>query len=109
MVVWDRVRALSTDLLLFACWTRVQHALYDHHLGASVERGYQALAVDEDRQVFAQVLWCGSEHWQGYLQQMWFRGSHANIGGQVGLFPDSRPPANIPVVWLLSQAGAYGL
>ena len=40
---------------------------------------------------------------------MWLRGSHADIGGQVGGFPASRPLANISLVWMLSRAEDCGL
>ena len=40
---------------------------------------------------------------------MWFRGSHADIGGQVGGFSASRPLSNISLVWLLGRAEDCGL
>ena len=98
IAVWDTVRALGNHLPLFARWTAARHLFHDHHLPMSVKHGYQALAADENRQVFAPILWRSTQGWPGQVQQMWFRGSHADIGGQVGGFPASRPLANISLV-----------
>ena len=40
---------------------------------------------------------------------MWFRGAHADIGGQVCNFRAARPLANIPLVWMLDRAETCGL
>lgn len=109
IAVWDTVRALGNHLPLFARWTAARHLFHDHHLPMSVKHGYQALAADENRQVFAPILWRSTQGWPGQVQQMWFRGSHADIGGQVGGFPASRPLANISLVWMLSRAEDCGL
>ena len=109
IAVWDTVRALGNHLPLFARWTAARHLFHDHHLSMSVKHGYQALAADENRQVFAPILWCSSKGWPGQMQQMWFRGSHADIGGQVGGFSASRPLSNISLVWLLGRAEDCGL
>ena len=109
IAVWDTVRALGANLPLFARWTAAPQLFHDHRLGHSVKRGYQALALDENRQVFAPILWHSTDHWSGDLQQMWFRGCHADIGGQVGRAPACRPLSNIALVWVLSRVEACGL
>jgi uncharacterized protein (DUF2235 family) len=109
IAVWDTVRALGANLPLFARWTAAPQLFHDHRLGHSVKRGYQALALDENRQVFAPILWHSTDHWSGDLQQMWFRGCHADIGGQVGSAPACRPLSNIALVWVLSRVEACGL
>ena len=40
---------------------------------------------------------------------MWFRGAHADIGGNIGDFAAARPLANIPLVWMLGRAETVGL
>ena len=109
IAVWDTVRALGANLPLFARWTAAPQLFHDHRLGHGVKRGYQALALDENRQVFAPVLWHSTDHWSGDLQQMWFPGCHADIGGQVGNAPACRPLSNIALVWVLSRVEACGL
>ena len=43
------------------------------------------------------------------MEQVWFRGAHADIGGQLGNFTQARPLSNIPLVWMLEKAEASGL
>ena len=43
------------------------------------------------------------------MQQVWFRGGHSDVGGQVGTYPAARPLANIPLVWMLEKAEALNL
>ena len=43
------------------------------------------------------------------MEQVWFRGSHSDIGGQLSGFEAARPLANIPMVWMLERAEACGL
>lgn len=50
-----------------------------------------------------------SAGWQGNVEQVWFRGGHGDIGGQLGDFETARPLSNIPLVWMLDRAEACGL
>jgi hypothetical protein len=77
-------------------------------LAPNVEYGAHALALDETRSAFQPILWEGGEH-PGRVNQVWFRGCHADIGGQLGQHEFARPLANLPLVWLLSQAQERGL
>ena len=45
----------------------------------------------------------------GHLEQVWFRGTHGDIGGQLGGFEAARPLANLSLVWMLKRAEACGL
>ena len=87
IAVWDTVRALGNHLPLFARWTAARHLFHDHHLANSVKHGYQALAADENRQVFAPILWRSSDDRPGEMKQIWFRGYHADIVGRWADFP----------------------
>lgn len=106
--VWDTVKALGLCLPLFWKLTVDQHAFHSHRLGRSVRHGFHALALDETRDVFEPVLWDCPHHGQ-IVQQAWFRGSHGDVGGQIGGRLDSRPLANIPLVWMLERAEGCGL
>ncbi len=107
--VWDTVKALGL------CWPLVwrlfepRHRFHNPHLGRTVRHGFHALAMDETREAFAPVLWRTSPEHQGRVVQMWFRGAHGDIGGQLGGFEAARPLANIPLVWMLGRAEACGL
>jgi len=107
--VWDTVKALGVRLPLLWMLARDRHAFHNHHLGQSIRHGYHALALDETRVAFEPVLWDSLPGWQGALEQLWFRGAHGDIGGQVGGFVAARPLANLPLVWMLEKAEALGL
>ncbi len=107
--VWDTVKALGMRLPFLWKWSEPAHAFHNHHLGHSVKHGFQALALNETRQVFEPVLWECPPGWQGRVAQVWFPGSHGDIGGQIGGFERARPLANIPLVWMLERAQASGL
>lgn len=107
--VWDTVKALGLRLPVLWKWSEPAHAFHSHALGRATRHGYHALALHETRAAFAPVLWTTPEDWDGRVEQVWFPGSHGDVGGQVGDFPQARPLSNIPLVWILSQAEAHGL
>lgn len=107
--VWDTVKALGIRLPLLWMLTEGRNSFHNHHLGASIRHGFQALAIHETRAVFEPVLWECPPGWQGNVQQMWFRGAHGDIGGMIGGHAAARPLANIPLVWMLERAETVGL
>jgi len=107
--VWDTVKALGIRLPLLWMLARDRHGFHNHHLGASIRHGYHALALDESRVAFEPVLWDSTPGWKGAVEQVWFRGAHGDIGGQIGSFHAARPLANLPLVWMLERAEALGL
>ena len=107
--VWDTVKALGLRLPLLWKWTERAHAFHDHRLGHSIKHGYHALALHETRQAFAPEMWESPVGFEGKVEQVWFRGSHGDIGGQLNGFDGSRPLSNIPLVWMLDRAEACGL
>lgn len=107
--VWDTVKALGLRLPLLWMLTEKNHAFHNSHLGASIRHGFHALALDETRAVFEPVLWECPPGWEGNIEQVWFRGAHGDIGGQLGTFEAARPLSNIPLVWMLDRAEACGL
>jgi uncharacterized protein (DUF2235 family) len=107
--VWDTVKALGLRVPLLWMFTDQDHEFHNHHLGSVIRHGFQALALDETRAVFDPVLWECPPGWEGNVEQVWFRGAHGDIGGQIGDSTASRPLANIPFVWLMERAEACGL
>ena len=107
--VWDTVKALGWRLPLMWRWSERTHAFHNHRLGKSVRRGYHALAMDETRKVFEPVLWQSQQDFDGVVEQVWFRGTHGDIGGQLSGFSRARPLANIPLVWMLERMEDCGL
>lgn len=107
--VFDTVKALGLRLPLLWMLTENRNAFHNHQLGLAVRHGFHALALDETREAYAPVLWDCPAGWEGNVEQMWFRGAHGDIGGQIGTFHRARPLSNIPLVWMLDRAGACGL
>ncbi len=107
--VWDTVKALGLRLPLLWRWAENQHNFHNHALGHHVRNGFHALALDETREVFGPVLWDCPEGWQGHVEQVWFRGTHGDVGGHLGGFEEARPLANISLVWMLERAEDCGL
>ncbi|MFN3578207.1 MAG: DUF2235 domain-containing protein [Tabrizicola sp.] len=107
--VWDTVKALGLRLPFFWMFATDRHAFHNHQLGPSIRHGYHALALNETREAFSPVLWDCPPGWEGNVEQVWFRGAHGDIGGQIGDFQAARPLANIPLVWMLDRAEALGL
>ncbi|MEJ5217507.1 DUF2235 domain-containing protein [Cognatishimia sp. D5M38] len=107
--VWDTVKALGVRLPLVWKLSDRQHDFHDHRLGQSVRNGFHALALNETRSVYAPVMWSTENGWQGNVEQVWFRGTHGDVGGQIDGMSDVRPLANIPLVWMLENAERCGL
>lgn len=106
--VFDTVMALGVRLPILWMLTEPRFRFHDEQLGSHVEHGLQALALDETRAAFQPLIW-NSQTTPGRVEQMWFRGCHPDIGGQLGGLEYARPLANIPLVWMLSRAEAMGL
>ncbi len=107
--VWDTVKALGLRLPLLWRWAEERHAFHNHQLGPSTRHGYHALALDETREVFEPVLWDCTPGFKGHVEQVWFRGTHGDVGGQLGGFEEARPLGNIPLIWMLDKAERHGL
>ena len=107
--VWDTVKALGLRLPLLWRLSEGAHAFHSHELGPTIRHGFHALALDETRVAFEPVLWeCPPGH-TGRVDQVWFRGTHGDIGGQLSGFHAARPLANIPLVWMLERTEECGL
>lgn len=107
--VWDTVKALGLPLPILRRLSTTKHAFHNHALGPVIRRGFQALALDETRVAFAPVLWNCPADFAGRVEQVWFRGTHGDVGGMIGGFAAARPLANVPLVWMLDRAERCGL
>ncbi len=106
MGVWDTVGALGIPIARMADWTSSGFAFHDTTLNPYLSYAYQALAVDERREAYLPTVW--KRHASANnkdVQQVWFCGSHSNVGGgyeDMGL-------ANIAFIWMLEKAQSCGL
>ncbi|QFT82040.1 hypothetical protein FIU89_15555 [Roseovarius sp. THAF27] len=110
--VWDTVKALDWSGPLIWRLLTPKNAFHSHALGPHIRHGYHALALDETRRVYTPVMWetePGSTAGEGRVEQVWFRGTHGDVGGQLDGFEAARPLSNIPLVWMLERAEAHGL
>lgn len=103
--VWDTVGALGVPFFngikLFDQAERQSFDFADLSLSPRVAHGRQALAIDENRRDFEPTLW---EPRAG-VQQMWFAGGHADVGGgytHAGL-------SDIALQWMIDEARLLGL
>ncbi len=107
---WDTVKSLGVRLPVVWKYMNDAHAFHNHMLGAAVKNGFHALALDETRLAYEPVMWVSREGWPGErLEQVWFKGSHGDVGGHITPFLKARPLANIPLVWMLGRLADCGL
>jgi uncharacterized protein (DUF2235 family) len=103
--VWDTVGALGIPLH----WAnRVNLAYYQFHdtrLSGIVENAYQAIALDEHRQDYDICLWDPPEKPTQALEQRWFIGAHADVGGGYA----DRRLSDLTLRWMEDRAAAVGL
>jgi uncharacterized protein (DUF2235 family) len=107
--VWDTVKSLGINAPVLWRLTEPRHAFHNHDLGGTIRNGFHALAFHESRLAFAPVLWETHAGFNGHVEQVWFRGTHGDVGGQLGGYEAARPLANIPLVWLLARIEEAGL
>ncbi|MEM7598638.1 MAG: DUF2235 domain-containing protein [Pseudomonadota bacterium] len=107
--VWDTVKALGIIMPVLWRLSVPKHAFHDHKLGPSIRHGYHALASSENRVVYNSVLWEVPDSFDGRVEQVWFRGNHADVGGHLRGFHAARPLSNIPLVWMLDKLSDRGV
>ncbi|KAK2036447.1 hypothetical protein LZ31DRAFT_615684 [Colletotrichum somersetense] len=93
---WERIRKdRSADELRFAS--------LDVH--PKVEHAFHALALDEWRTAFKPTMWGMKDNDTTHLRQVWFPGSHSNVGGG---FQDQQI-ASIAMAWMADQLTSIGV
>jgi uncharacterized protein (DUF2235 family) len=124
--VWDTVGALGIpDTASWFPFARASYQFHDTELSKIVKYAYQALALDEHRADFAPTVWTrnpdsvkpgetltSKKLEQIEIEQRWFIGAHADVGGGndrdgAGRKPDPLP--ELPLAWLQQKAIGAGL
>jgi hypothetical protein len=100
--VWDTVDAVGLPFRLSDVInaTFYQFKFSDHKLSPMVQRACQALAIDDQRESFAPLLWTEDPQDTSRIQQVWFAGAHSNVGGG---YP-KQGMSLVALDWLLSEA-----
>lgn len=111
--VWDTVGSLGLPLGSTAAKVH-RYRFLDTHLRLDNEYAFHALALDEHRHNFEPTFWTRTiKTGEGappdrpieHVEQRWFVGAHANVGGGYA----SDPLAQRPLKWLMDKASALGL
>lgn len=83
--VWNTVGALGIPLPIsrrFIDILRLRYVFQDTKLSPRVQHAFQALAIDELRGPFRPCVWETSDATPNQvIEQVWFAGSHSNVGG----------------------------
>jgi uncharacterized protein (DUF2235 family) len=114
--VWDTVGALGIPLFSIPGISRSTLGFLTTGLRRPIDHGFHALAVDEHRRAFSPTLWTVRHSTApnpdappprelASVEQRWFVGAHANVGG--GYESDLLP--QIPLRWLMKKASLHGL
>ncbi|ALA57823.1 DUF2235 domain-containing protein [Nitrospira moscoviensis] len=104
--VWDTVGSLGVPFTgALVPWGRDHYQWHDTELSKIVDYAYHALAVDERRKDYEATVWTKRKPENQDVEQRWFIGAHANVGG--GYKYDRLH--NIPLRWMQDKAVACGL
>jgi uncharacterized protein (DUF2235 family) len=113
--VWDTVGSLGNPIASMKSKV-AKYMFLDTHLRVQNEHAFQALAIDEHRRSFEPTLWTKTvsnsaeeatspQRPLGEVEQRWFVGAHANVGGG---YP-SDVLAQAPLEWLMKKASQLGI
>jgi len=111
--VWDTVGSLGLPLGSAAAKVH-KYRFLDTHLRLDNETAFHALALDEHRHNFEPTFWTRTvrtgqagapDRPIERVEQRWFVGAHANVGGGYA----SDPLAQRPLKWLMDKAAGLGL
>ena len=106
--VWDTVDAVGLPIRAAEFVNRVLYAFKfpDRTLNLSVGHACHAVALDEQRESFAPVLWNERKTEQPErIEQVWFSGVHSNVGGG---YP-RQGMSLVALDWIMSRAEQHGL
>jgi uncharacterized protein (DUF2235 family) len=113
--VWDTVGALGLPFGNLPILGKADMQFLHTGLRVSNKLAFHALAIDEHRKPFAPTLWtvdfakgASPPHHHRSLSQVeqrWFVGAHANVGGGY----QSDPLAQAPLKWIMDKAAAAGV
>lgn len=78
---------------------------HDQNLGRHIKHAYHAVAIDEHRPYFEATLWQPPFAPDQEVQQVWFAGAHADVGGGYKKSKTSW----IALYWMVHHAGIKGL
>jgi len=105
--VWDTVGALGIPAS-HVPFGRDHYRWHDTDLSKIVDYAYHAVATDENREDYAVAVWTKIKPENIAVEQKWFVGAHANVGGGYDKHPADALP-NLALRWMQDKAEAAGL
>jgi uncharacterized protein (DUF2235 family) len=103
--VWDTVGALGIPVESFGQFNKQQFEFHDTELSGIVKNAFHAVAVDEHREAYAPTLWDPKQKPDQVVEQRWFIGAHADVGGGYA----DRRLSDVTLNWLQKKAQGLGL
>ncbi|MCG5513013.1 DUF2235 domain-containing protein [Ectothiorhodospira shaposhnikovii] len=103
--VWDTVGALGVPLRSFDWFNARRYQFHDTELSGIVRNAFHAIAVDEHRSNYEATLWDPKHKPSQRIEQAWFSGAHADIGGG---YQDARL-ADVALHWMAERMMECGL
>lgn len=105
--VWDTVDAvgLPDDIAAPINALVYRFQFPDRKLSPLVKRACHALSINDERRTFQPVMWDEDGEEPGRIEQVWFAGVHANVGGG---YP-KQGMSLVALDWMMSKAEAAGL
>ena len=103
--VWDTVGALGIPVSGLS-WINTRYKrFYDCSLTSDISHAYQALAIHELRRPFKPVFWTAKAKPSQKIEQVWFAGAHADVGGGY----ENTGLSTFALDWLAYKAQVVGL
>lgn len=105
--VWDTVDAVGLPMhLADVVNTFVYRFKFpDHKLSLHVNQACHALSIDDQRRSFTPLLWNEDGETVGRIEQVWFAGVHANVGGGY----TKHGMSLVSLDWMIEKAAQAGL
>jgi len=104
--VWDTVGAMGIPISFLGLFDD-KDEFYDTKIGRNVEFARHAMAIDEHREDFEPTIW--EPRPKVDIRQVWFIGAHADVGGSYKPDNNGKLLSDLPLFWLLEEAGKIGL
>lgn len=104
--VWDTVGAMGIPTSFLGLF-KGSDEFYDTKLGRNVTIARHAMAIDEFREDFEPTIW--SKNSDVDIQQVWFSGAHADIGGGYKPDKDGSTASTFALQWMAREAKKAGL
>jgi uncharacterized protein (DUF2235 family) len=103
--VWDTVGALGIPVSALQWLNAAEYGFHDTELSGIVQTAVHAVAVDEHRIDYQATLWSAIPKAGQSVEQRWFLGAHADVGGGY----DDRRLSDVTLAWMQDKASAAGL